>query len=154
MKRSSIAIAALFTVLLAHAGYAQSVVAPSTATFTHSDADLGITATYQVALFQCATVTTAGTCTGKAAAPFTTISVPKAVVTGTAAARVINLKAAPATGTLTGLPAGVGFVMEVSAVGDTSIPGVAGTSAPSNDSNPLFGSARTPAAPGSVTVTP
>ena len=43
-------------------------------------------------------------------------------------------------------------VADLKAVGDTTVPGVAGTSAYSADSNAFFARARTPAAPGLVVV--
>jgi len=131
---------------------AQIVIAPTQATFPYADTDLAVTASFQVAFFQCSSVTANPVACAHAPAPIQTVTYPKSAVGGTAASRTLLLAAAPINGTLPAFPAGVGFVAEIAAVGDPTQPGIAGASAFSPDSNPFFGSARTPAVPGNVVV--
>jgi hypothetical protein len=53
---------------------------------------------------------------------------------------------------LASFPIGIGFVAAIKVVGDTSVPGVAGTSAASPDSNPFFAQGRVPAALTAVVI--
>lgn len=144
--------------LLPLSASAQIIITPTLATFTHPDAEFTNTASYNVLFFQCTSVSPPdaanpnGKCNGKATSPFQTVTVAKSAVTGTASSRTISMSVAPLNGTLTSMPAGVGFVSDISANGDTSIPGVSGTSANSADSNPFFGSAKVPAAPGAFSI--
>jgi ABC-type sulfate transport system permease component len=146
---------------------AQIAVNPQAATYVSTDADHAITATIHIDYFQCSSVTPAAACVGKASAPFQSgTDVPKASITSTGAVTCptgvpagstctthsVSLTTAPANGVLASMPSGVGFVADLKAVGDTTIPGVAGTSPYSADSNPFFARARTPAAPGLVAV--
>lgn len=149
------------------AAAAQVVVNPQAANYISADADHAITATIHVDYFQCASVTAAAACVGKAAAPFQAgTDVAKSAITSagvvtcptgmpagsTCTTHVISLTTAPASGVLASMPSGIGFVADLKAVGDTTILGVAGTSPYSTDSNPFFARARTPAAPGLVVV--
>jgi hypothetical protein len=155
MRLTTVLKTLLFALLLATPAAAQStvVVAPAAATFAHSDADFAITASYHFEFYTCTSVTTAGVCVGQAATPFQAgVDVPKSLVTGTAVARSVDMKAAPTSGVLSSVPLGVGLVATVKAVADTSVPGVGGTSAASNISNAFFAQARTPVAPGSLAV--
>lgn len=131
---------------------AQIVIGPTGLTFPYADTDLAITGSFQVAFFTCSSVTANPVACAHAPTPTATVTWAKAVVTGTAPVRQILLAAPPASGTLPPFPSGVGWVAQIAATGDPSNPGVAGTSAFSGDSNPFFGSARTPAVPGNVVV--
>lgn len=145
-------------VILGSVAQAQVVVGPSSAVFSHPDDQYAITATYHLDFYQCASVTVdaanpQGICIGQAAAPFQSgADVPKSAVTGDAQNRTVNLRTSSANGVLTAMPVGVGFVTKIKAVADATIAGVAGTSAPSPESNPFFSQARTPAAPGNASI--
>lgn len=155
----NVLVAVGLAVLVPTLAAAQVVVGPSTALFSHSDEQYAITATYHFDFYQCASVTVdatnpQGVCVGKAASPFQAgADVAKASVAGSAANRSVNLRTVATTnGVLMAMPIGVGFVTAVTAIADTTIPGVAGSSPPSTDSNPFFGQARTPAAPGNARI--
>lgn len=127
-------------------------IAPTTATFTHADVDFNITSVYHLDFFTCASVSTAGVCTGQAVLPIQAgVDVPRAQVTGTAASRVISLTAGSTPTLLASVPVGTGIVAQIKAVGDATQPGIGGTSAYSPPSNGFFAAARTPAAPGKPT---
>lgn len=141
-------------VLSARLAAAQTVVAPTAAIFDHPDAEFAITSGYRVEFFRCNSVSPGppAVCVGRAAAPFTTGAiVPKASITGTAAARRINLLAAPVSGVLASMPTGVGFVGTLVALGDLSAGGF-GESGRTADSNPFYASGRTPASPTGVVI--
>lgn len=143
---------ALLVAFLMSAVYAEAqvVVAPTGVTFTHSATEFNRTASYREEFFQCTSVT-AGVCTGRAAAPFQTgVLIPKAAVTGTAP-RAFLFSSIPAGSPLPSLPAGVGFVSTLVAIGDPNA-GATGESARSGDSNPFFAQGVTPASPTNVVV--
>ena len=157
MKRALFVLAAVLG--LASSAQAQVPVAPSTATFTYSDAEFAIVDFYHTDFYSCASVTVSvanptGVCVGRAATPFQSgFDTPKAQITGTSPTRVINLKAAPASGVLASVPNGTGVIAVILSHGDVTVPGIAGVfGPPSNDSNPFFSAARTPAAPGPPVV--
>jgi len=130
---------------------AQVVIAPTGTTFNHPTTEFNRTASYREEFFQCASVT-AGVCTGRAAAPFQTgVLIPKAAITGTAPSRTFLFTSIPSGNPLPSLPAGVGFVATIVAIGDPNA-GATGESARSGDSNPFFAQGTTPASPTSVVV--
>jgi hypothetical protein len=125
---------------------AQTVVNPSTASFTQTPADIAATVSVQLDFFQCASLA-AGVCVGQAATPFQAGAlVPAASITTLATPdsfgnnRVMPLTAAPQLGLLQSAPAGVPFVATLIANGDPNLG--AGASARSAASNGFFPSAR------------
>lgn len=145
-------VALLFT-LLARPVSAQVVTGPTSLAFAHADTDFAITASYQLQFFQCASITNS-VCQGQATSPMQSVTVPKSGVTSFAPDsngdnRSISFTAAPVSGVLPSLPAGVAFVAALIANGDTSAGG-AGSSAASAPSNPFYRTGRAPAAPSAV----
>lgn len=144
---------ALVLITIARVAVAQTLFGPSTATFTHPDAEYNGTATYRLNIYQCTSLdptTQAGI--GCATSPVSTVDVPRAsVTTTTAPTRKIDLKTAPASTVLTALPAGVPFTIKAAAVGDP-VKGFVGTSAESGASNGFFQAGKTPAVPGTLVV--
>ncbi len=127
---------------------AQVVTAPTSLTFPHPDTEYAITLRYHFDFFQCASVSLAGACVGRAATPFQAgFDVPKTQVTGAATTRTINLTIPPPSTFLASMPGGTAFVAAVLAVGDPATGGT-GSSARSGDSAPFFTQGRVPAVPG------
>jgi hypothetical protein len=156
-----IAITSLLTgcLLFARPSQAQVVTAPTGASFLYTDAQLAQVTSFVVEDFQCASLS-GGICTGQAAAPFQTgVTIPKANVTTLSPAdsfgnnRAISFAAAPGSGILTSLPAGVPFVTTILAIGDPTT-GTTGQSPRSAASNPFFATGVLPAVPGNIKVKP
>jgi len=138
---------------------AQAVTAPSGASFSYPDTALAQVTGFLIEDFQCASLT-AGVCVGQAAAPFQTgANIPKANVVTLATPdafgnnRSVSFAAAPGSGVLTSLPAGVPFIATITAIGDPTV-GATGNSPRSAASNPFFSSAVPPAAPSNIKVKP
>lgn len=154
MRRSLCSILTLIVLSLVAAtpARAQVVTAPTRAEFQHPDADYAVTGTYHLDFYQCASLTPAGLCQGRAAVPFSSgADIPKAAVTGNATLRTANFSGGAVPGVLQSMPIGVAFVSTVIAVGDGTIGGQ-GQSAPSVDSNAFFARGRTPASPTATAV--
>ncbi len=132
---------------------AQTVTAPTAATFTQADADFAASASFFLEFFQCASLstTTPQTCVGQAAAPFQTgVTIPKANVTSVSPTRTFSLTIAPPNGLLASMPLGVPFVATVVANGDPAQG--ATNSARSVPSNPFFQGLRVLAAVTTLTL--
>lgn len=148
---------ALVFVAMAASAQAQVVTGPSQITF--SSPSHAIVAVYHIDFFQCGSIAPPGSvnpgaCVGRATAPFQTgVDVPKANITGSNPVYIIDLTTAPAVTVLPSLPAGMGFILTLTAVGDPSVGGT-GQSVRSGDSNSFFRAGLVPAAPGNVTVKP
>lgn len=158
MKFTKLTALALFTLsvlAVATVARAQAVIAPSKLLFKSTDADLGLTAAYHVDFYQCASVSSDGACVGQAASPFQGADVAKAAVVTlsppdtSGANRQIAMSAAPVSGVLAAMPAGVPFVGTLVAVSDPNAGGV-GVSTRSAPSNPFFAQGKTPASPTGV----
>lgn len=135
--------------------FAQTVIGPTRILFVHPDAELAVTGAYHVDFFQCASVSSTGACVSQAASPFQGADVMKAAVVtlsppdASGANRQIAMNAAPVSGVLGSMPAGVPFVGTLQAVGDPNAGGT-GASARSAASNPFFAAGKTPASPTGV----
>lgn len=143
----------LFLLLVPPTAFAQTAVpvpiTPNALTFQHPDADFAITTGYTIEYYRCGSLSTAGLCVGRATAAFQVgNTIPKAAVTGVANARTIDLSK---LNVFTSLPAGVPFVMALTAVGDKNA-GATGDSGRSLDSNAFFALGRNPAIPDSLVV--
>lgn len=158
MRSGARLVLVLLVVMVArHAGAQSLVTAPRIALFQHSDADVALTATYHLDLYQCGAVQN-GLCQNQAAAPIAGFDIPKTAMTNvtppptdsTQPNRSISLLNASGA-FLVAVPAGVPYIATLTAIADPNAGGQ-GSSGASAASNPFYAVAGTPARPAAVTV--
>lgn len=142
---------ALALVAAPAAAQTQVVVAPSAVTFTLSDVDMTLTASFKLTFYPCGSVAGDGSCVSPSAnAAPNPPTVAKMLVTSSGQTRRVSFT--PLQSYLAALQPGP-YVVKVSAVGDP-IAGGTGASAESIASGPFFPVGRIPGVPTSVAIQP